>query len=64
MWAYSDILLVMKSKQLLIRVSPELFDALVQARAKNNVNVSDLVRDYLTSWVNSNNKKTKSNIEL
>ena len=64
MWAYSDILLVMKSKQLLIRVSPELFNALVQARAENNVNVSDLVRDYLTSWVNSNNKKTKSNIEL
>ena len=64
MWAYSDILLVMKSKQLLIRVSPELFDALVQARAENNVNVSDLVRDYLTSWVNSNNKKIKSNIEL
>ena len=54
----------MKNKQLLIRVSTELFDALVQARAKNNVNVSDLVRDYLTSWVNSNNKKTKSNIEL
>jgi len=64
MWAYSAIYIVMKSKQLLIRVSPELFDALVQARAKNNVNVSDLVRDYLTSWVNSNNKKTKSNIEL
>ena len=64
MWAYSDILLVMKNKQLLIRVSTELFDALVQARAENNVNVSDLVRDYLTSWVNSNNKKTKSNIEL
>jgi len=64
MWAYSDILLVMKSKQLLIRVSPELFNALVQARAENNVNVSDLVRDYLTSWVNSNNKKIKSNIEL
>lgn len=54
----------MKSKQLLIRVSEELFDALRQARAKNNINVSDLVRDYLTSWVNSNNKKTKSNIEL
>jgi predicted HicB family RNase H-like nuclease len=64
MWAYSAIYIVMKSKQLLIRVSPELFDALVQARAKNNVNVSDLVRDYLTSWVNSNNKKIKSNIEL